>query len=134
MALRLRPGHRGAPEVGVVVPDPDPSRRPRTAGDLVGAGHGKPAAPPSVPAHGCRPGVRGGVARPSGREDQPTAAPSLEGGLMPLLFVPMLALVGVAIALARRSAQAPQDFPPADLAVRLLRWAAGLLSPERDEW
>jgi hypothetical protein len=53
---------------------------------------------------------------------------------MPLLFVPMVGLLGIAIAMARRSAQASQDFPPADLATRLLRWAAGLLPPDRDEW
>src|SRR5579864_7402783 len=44
VALRLRPGHRSAPEVGFAVSDPGPPGRPRPAGNVVGARRGQPAA------------------------------------------------------------------------------------------
>jgi hypothetical protein len=53
---------------------------------------------------------------------------------MPLFFVPLLGLMGIGIALFRRTAQAPADLASEDVAARLLRWAVGLLSPQRAEW
>ena len=53
---------------------------------------------------------------------------------MPVLFVPAMALIGIALALFRRSTQAPADTPRQDIAARLLHWAVGLLSPRRAEW
>jgi hypothetical protein len=46
----------------------------------------------------------------------------------------MMCLLGVGIALFRRSPQAFLDGPSEDMPTRLLRWAAGLLSPQRGEW
>jgi hypothetical protein len=53
---------------------------------------------------------------------------------MPLLSVVMLCLLGIGIAMFRRSPQAFLDGPSEDMPTRLLRWAAGLLSPQRHEW
>src|SRR5450432_873209 len=53
---------------------------------------------------------------------------------MPLLFVPMLGLLGIVIALYRRNPQRFLDGPTEDAPLRLMRWAAGLLSPQRHEW
>lgn len=52
---------------------------------------------------------------------------------MPLFFVPMLGLMGIAIVMARRVADAPSRAPE-DVAARLLRWAVGLLTADRAEW
>jgi hypothetical protein len=46
----------------------------------------------------------------------------------------MLGLLGVMIALYRRNPQRFLDGPTEDAPLRLLRWAAGLLSPQRHEW
>jgi hypothetical protein len=51
-----------------------------------------------------------------------------------MLFVPMLGLLGIAIAMIRRSAQTSPDSPTEDPATQLLRWAVGLLSRRRAEW
>jgi hypothetical protein len=53
---------------------------------------------------------------------------------MPLLFVLVMCLLGIGIAMFRRSPQAFLDGPSEDMPTRLLRWAAGLLSPQRGEW
>jgi hypothetical protein len=53
---------------------------------------------------------------------------------MPLMFILMMCLLGIGIALFRRSPQAFLDGPSEDMPTRLLRWAAGLLSPQRGEW
>jgi hypothetical protein len=53
---------------------------------------------------------------------------------MPLLFILMMCLLGIGIAVFRRSPQAFLDGPSEDMPTRLLRWAAGLLSPQRGEW
>ena len=51
---------------------------------------------------------------------------------MPIVFVPMLGLLGVAIAMMRR--HTTLDRPAEDVAERLLRWGVGLLSARRAEW
>jgi hypothetical protein len=51
---------------------------------------------------------------------------------MPIIFVPMLGLLGVAIAMMRRHASL--DRPAQDMAARVLRWGVGLLSARRAEW
>ena len=53
---------------------------------------------------------------------------------MPLLFILMICLLGIGIAVFRRSPKAFLDGPSEDMPTRLLRWAAGLLSPQRGEW
>ena len=53
---------------------------------------------------------------------------------MPLMFVLMMCLLGIGIALFRRSPEAFLDGPSEDMPTRLLRWAAGLLSAQRAEW
>jgi len=53
---------------------------------------------------------------------------------MPLLFILMMCLLGIGIAMFRRSPQAFLDGPSEDMPTRLLRWAAGLLSAQRAEW
>src|SRR5215472_14554703 len=54
---------------------------------------------------------------------------------MPLLFVPMLGLLGIGIAMMRRTARASVAGGRAeDVAARLLGWAVGLLSDQRAEW
>jgi hypothetical protein len=53
---------------------------------------------------------------------------------MPLPFIVMMCLLGIGIAMFRRSPQAFLDGPSEDMSTRLLRWAAGLLSPQRGEW
>ena len=53
---------------------------------------------------------------------------------MPLTFILMMCLLGIGIAMFRRSPQAFADGPSEDMPTRLLRWAAGLLSPQRGEW
>src|SRR5260221_11490013 len=52
---------------------------------------------------------------------------------MPLLFILMMCLLGIGIAMFRRSPQAFLDGPDEDAPLRLMRWAAGLLSPQRAE-
>src|SRR5258708_18739950 len=52
---------------------------------------------------------------------------------MPLLFVLMMCLLGIGIAMFRRSPQAFLDGPAEDAPLRLMRWAVGLLSPQRHE-
>ena len=51
-----------------------------------------------------------------------------------LFFVPMLGLLGILIALYRRNPQRFLNGPTEDAPLRLLRWAVGLLSPQRAEW
>ena len=51
-----------------------------------------------------------------------------------MAFIPLMCLLGIVIALFRRSPQAFLDGPSEDMPTRLLRWAAGLLSPQRGEW
>ena len=53
---------------------------------------------------------------------------------MPLTFVLMMCLLGIGIAMFRRSPQAFLDGPSEDMPARLLRWGVGLLSAERAEW
>jgi hypothetical protein len=53
---------------------------------------------------------------------------------MPLPSVLMLCLLGIGIAMFRRSPQAFLDGPSCDVPAVLLNWAVGLLSDERDEW
>ena len=53
---------------------------------------------------------------------------------MPLLFVPMVGLIGIMIALYRRNPQRFLDGPTEDAPLRLLRWSVGLLAPQRAEW
>ena len=53
---------------------------------------------------------------------------------MPLPFILMMCLLGIGIAMFRRSPQAFLDGPSEDMPTQLLRWAAGLLSAQRAEW
>lgn len=53
---------------------------------------------------------------------------------MPLPAVLMLCLLGIGIAMFRRSPQAFLDGPSSDVPTVLLNWAVGLLSEERAEW
>jgi hypothetical protein len=53
---------------------------------------------------------------------------------MPLLFLPVLGLLGITIALFRRNPRRLLDGPTEDAPTRLLRWAVGLLSADRAEW
>jgi len=53
---------------------------------------------------------------------------------MPLPSVLMLCLLGIGIAMFRRSPQAFLDGPSSDAPAMLLNWAVGLLSAERAEW
>jgi len=53
---------------------------------------------------------------------------------MPIFFVFLLAPIAVAIALYRRNPRRFLDGPIEDAPLRLLRWAIGLLSPQRAEW
>ncbi len=53
---------------------------------------------------------------------------------MPLISILMMCLLGSGIAVFRRSPQAFLDGPSEDMPTRLLRWAVGLLSPQRGEW
>jgi hypothetical protein len=52
------------------------------------------------------------------------------------IFLPLMCLLGSGVALLRRSARAVPAGPAArdDVPVRLLRWAAGLLPAQREEW
>ena len=50
-----------------------------------------------------------------------------------MLLIPML-LLGIAVALFRRSSHAVIDGPHADTPMRLLRWATDKLSAQRSEW
>jgi hypothetical protein len=55
---------------------------------------------------------------------------------MAIMFVLTMCLVGIPVALLRRVARAVPPGPAGreDVPVRLLRWAAGLMSADRDEW
>src|SRR5690349_21350892 len=53
---------------------------------------------------------------------------------MPFFIVFLMTPIAVAIALYRRNPRRFLDGPTEDAPLRLLRWAAGLLSPERAEW
>jgi hypothetical protein len=55
---------------------------------------------------------------------------------MAIMFVLTMCLVGIPVALLRRVARAVPPGPAGheDAPVRLLRWAAGLMSADRDEW
>jgi hypothetical protein len=49
-------------------------------------------------------------------------------------FTVLMCPLGIAIAMFRRSPQTFPDGRAEDMSARLLRWAAGLLSPRRGEW
>jgi hypothetical protein len=51
-----------------------------------------------------------------------------------LFFVPMLSLLGILTAWYRRDPRRFLDGPAEDAPLRLMRWAAGLLAPQRAEW
>src|SRR5512144_1897054 len=53
---------------------------------------------------------------------------------MPLMFILLVLLLGIGVAMFRRSPQAFLDGPTQDAPLRLLRWTAGLLSAQREEW
>jgi len=53
---------------------------------------------------------------------------------MPLLFVLMMCLLGIGIAIFRRSPEAFLEGSTEDAPLRLTRWAVDLLSPRRHEW
>src|ERR1700749_3738406 len=51
-----------------------------------------------------------------------------------LFFVPMVSLLGILIAWYRRDPRRFLDGPAEDAPLRLMRWATGLLGPQRAEW
>ena len=51
-----------------------------------------------------------------------------------LFFVPMVSLLGILIAWYRRDPRRFLDGPAEDAPLRLMRWAIGLLTPQRAEW
>ena len=51
-----------------------------------------------------------------------------------LFFVPMVSLLGILIAWYRRDPSRFLDGPAEDAPLRLMRWATGLLAPQRAEW
>ena len=51
-----------------------------------------------------------------------------------LFFVPMVSLLGILIAWYRRDPRRFLDGPAEDAPLRLMRWAIGLLAPQRAEW
>src|ERR1700760_1586389 len=51
-----------------------------------------------------------------------------------LFFVPMVSLLAILIAWYRRDPRRFLDGPAEDTPLRLMRWAAGLLTPQRAEW
>ena len=51
-----------------------------------------------------------------------------------LFFVPMVGLLGILIAWYRRDPRRFLDGPTQDAPLRLMRWAIGLLAPQRAEW
>src|ERR1700757_68458 len=51
-----------------------------------------------------------------------------------LFFVPMVGLLGILIAWYRRDPRRFLDGPAEDTPLRLMRWAIGLLAPQRAEW
>ena len=51
-----------------------------------------------------------------------------------MLFIILMPLLGIGVAMLRRSPRTVLDGPTDDAPVRLLRWTAGLLSEPRDEW
>ncbi|HEY1319210.1 MAG TPA: hypothetical protein VGF32_03140, partial [Streptosporangiaceae bacterium] len=51
-----------------------------------------------------------------------------------LFFVPMVSLLGILIAWYRRDPRRFLDGPAEDASLRLMRWATGLLAPQRAEW
>ncbi len=51
-----------------------------------------------------------------------------------LFFVPMVGLLGILIAWYRRDPRRFLDGPAEDAPLRLMRWAIGLLAPQRAEW
>jgi hypothetical protein len=51
-----------------------------------------------------------------------------------LFFVPMMSLLGILIACYRRDPRRFLDGPAEDAPLRLMRWATGLLAPQRAEW
>ena len=53
---------------------------------------------------------------------------------MPFFFVLLMTPIAVAIALYRRNPRRFLDGPTEDAPLRLLRWAIGLLAPQRAEW
>jgi len=51
-----------------------------------------------------------------------------------LFFVPMVSLLGILVAWYRRDPHRFLDGPTEDAPLRLMRWAIGLLAPQRAEW
>ena len=51
-----------------------------------------------------------------------------------LFFIPMVILLGILIAWYRRDPRRFLDGPTEDAPLRLMRWAIGLLAPQRAEW
>src|ERR1700722_14864652 len=51
-----------------------------------------------------------------------------------LFFVPMVGLLGILVAWYRRDPRRFLDGPTEDAPLRLMRWAIGLLAPQRAEW
>ncbi|HEY1487842.1 MAG TPA: hypothetical protein VGF84_17175, partial [Micromonosporaceae bacterium] len=51
-----------------------------------------------------------------------------------LFFLPMLGVLGILIAWYRRDPRRFLDGPTEDAPLRLMRWAIGLLAPQRAEW
>jgi hypothetical protein len=51
-----------------------------------------------------------------------------------LFFIPMVSLLGILIAWYRRDPRRFLDGPTEDAPLRLMRWATGLLAPQRAEW
>src|SRR5437764_275950 len=51
-----------------------------------------------------------------------------------LFFIPMVSLLGIFIAWYRRDPRRFLDGPAEDAPLRLMRWAIGLLAPQRAEW
>ena len=51
-----------------------------------------------------------------------------------LFFVPMVGLLGILIAWYRRDPRRFLDGPAEDAPLRLMRWAIGVLAPQRAEW
>lgn len=51
-----------------------------------------------------------------------------------MLFVILMPLLAIGVAMFRRSPYAVLDGPTEDAPLRLMRWTAGLLSEQRDEW
>src|SRR4051794_38129732 len=110
MALRLRPGHRGSPEIGVAVPDSGTAGRPGLAGGDLGARPGGPSTPTPVSAEPGRPGVPGSFVHGRGR-----AAPSRPpAGGVRFVFVALVVSIGETVIPRRIHASATTSKTLAD--------------------